>query len=170
MGRLEGVKKCTNLTNRSSAFRRYAPPPDPKRLRLFAPLNSNVMCKWLNSIFLAIVSCVANAGESLSEAQLASLPARLSLQEFERTLSRDCQFTDVGIVFCELENEHSAALYLKDSAEGDILICLIEVQALGSDSSEVSRVIWPPKYQKLVGDSENLKLALQDSCEYQDEN
>ena len=32
-----------HITNRSSAFRRCAPPPDPKRLRPFGPLNSNVM-------------------------------------------------------------------------------------------------------------------------------
>ena len=35
----------TCITNRSSAFRACGPPPDPKRLRLFGPLNSNVMCK-----------------------------------------------------------------------------------------------------------------------------
>ena len=32
-----------DITNRSSSFRRCALPPDPKRLRPFGPLNSNVM-------------------------------------------------------------------------------------------------------------------------------
>ena len=42
-----------HLTNRSSSFRACGPPPDPKRLRPFGPLNSNViylrLCVVLNS-------------------------------------------------------------------------------------------------------------------------
>ena len=33
-----------HITNRSSSFRACGPPPDPKRLRPFGPLNSNVRC------------------------------------------------------------------------------------------------------------------------------
>ena len=40
----------THITNRSSSFRRYAPPPDPKRLRPFGPLNSNVMFTYHKKI------------------------------------------------------------------------------------------------------------------------
>ena len=32
-----------NETNRSSTFRHYVPPPGPKRLRPFGPLDSNVI-------------------------------------------------------------------------------------------------------------------------------
>ena len=58
------------LTNRLSSFRRCAPPPDPKRLRPFGPLNSDVrrlgiaMRRYLAilglSLLVAVIGCSQN--------------------------------------------------------------------------------------------------------------